>query len=427
MLLVAIILIGILLLGFALTRPILLLTRTADAVAKGDIEQIEFDSNPRFADSADEMKRLSYSFFFMLEGLRASQREIRAQIRKVTEERGRAEAALEHLRTTQDQLVKSEKMASLGQLIAGIAHEINTPLGAITASSEFIATQLEDSFRENTGRYEQLNAEGKQLVFALLQTAKHGIRAQGREGRRMRKELAGLLTEKGIKDAREVAEMMLELGYTPQTPPWNELLDHPGSSDILTIATALSPLTRNASNVSLAALKAKRIVMALKTFSRQSDSSIAAEVNVGQNVQTVLTLYENQMKHGMVVETALPNDLIIYGNGDEVSQVWTNLIQNAIQAMKGEGRIRVEAVDKQDEVHVTVSNDGPKIPEDVVERIFEAFYTTKPTGEGTGLGLDIVKRIVTAHGGRIWVESSDEETVFHVTLAKGQEIKPSEE
>ena len=358
-----IILMGILLLGFALTRPILLLTRTADAVAKGDIESVNIVRNPRFAESANELERLSHSFFYMLEGLRASQREIRAQIEKVTEERGRAEAALDHLRTTQDQLVKSEKMASLGQLIAGIAHEINTPLGAITASSEIIATQLEDSFRENTGRYEALDEAGKVLVFALLQHGKSGIRVQGREGRRMRRDLTGLLADRGIEDARDVAEMMLELGYTAETSPWSE----------------------------------------------------------------VLTLYENQMKHGMVVETALPADLIIYGNGDEISQVWTNLIQNAIQAMRGEGHLWVEATDAPDEVHVTVANDGPEIPADVAERIFEAFFTTKPTGEGTGLGLDIVQRIVTAHGGRIWVESGEARTTFHVTLAKRHAAESGEE
>ena len=174
-------------------------------------------------------------------------------------------------------------------------------------------------------------------------------------------------------------------------------------------------------------MKAKRIVMALKTFSRQSDTSIGAEVDIGQNIQTVLTLYENQMKHGMVVETALPADLIIYGNGDEISQVWTNLIQNAIQAMRGEGHLWVEATDAPDEVHVTVANDGPEIPADVAERIFEAFFTTKPTGEGTGLGLDIVQRIVTAHGGRIWVESGEARTTFHVTLAKGHAVESGEE
>ena len=426
-LLAVIILVGILLLGFALTRPILLLTRTADAVASGDLENIEFTSNPDLAESQDELKRLSHSFFFMLEGLRASQREIRAQIEKVTEERGRAEDALAHLKATQDQLVKSEKLASLGQLIAGIAHEINTPLGAITASAEIIASQLEDSFKENASAFEHLEADDKVLVFDLLQSSKGEIRAQGREGRRRRREVAKLLDERNVEDPRGTADRMLELGYTETTEIWDSVLASTDAASIIAVATALSPLTRNASNVSLAAMKAKRIVMALKTFSRQSDTTISAEVNLKQNIMTVLTLYESQMKHGMVVETSIPDGLIIYGNGDEISQVWTNLIQNAIQAMKSRGNLSVTAVESDADVQVSISNDGPKIPEEIVERIFEAFFTTKPTGEGTGLGLDIVKRIVTAHRGRIWVESSDELTTFHVSLAKGRAGESGEE
>jgi signal transduction histidine kinase len=124
------------------------------------------------------------------------------------------------------------------------------------------------------------------------------------------------------------------------------------------------------------------------------------------------------MKHGMVVETSLPSDMIIYGNGDEISQVWTNLIQNGIQAMKGHGRMWIEAVDSESEIQVSVSNDGPQIPKEIASRIFEAFFTTKPTGEGTGLGLDIVNRIVTGHDGQIWVESTEEKTSFKVILGK---------
>ena len=419
-LLVVAVLLGIILLGFALTRPILLLTRTADAVARGNLESIDFTKNSDKRDSANELERLSYSFYFMLERIRSSQREIQAQMVEATKERNRAEAALSHLETTQDQLIKSEKLASLGQLIAGIAHEINTPLGAITASSEIIATRLEDSFRTNTGRYESLDQSGQQMVFSILENSQQTTRIRGRDGRRLRKLLTELLTERNIEPAQDIAEMMLELGYQSDAEQWNELLSRSDVADILTVATALAPLIRNASNVSLAAVKAKRIVMALKTFSRKSDTTIRAPIDIGQNIQTVLTLYENQMKHGMEIETTLPQDLTIYGNGDEISQVWTNLIQNAIQAMKGRGRLWIEAVESTDEIKVTVSNNGPAIPEEVASRIFEAFFTTKPTGEGTGLGLDIVKRIVTSHNGQIWVESNDEQTSFHVILDKGK-------
>lgn len=416
------ILFGILLLGFDLTRPILLLTRTADAVAGGNIASIKLEEPEDGAQSANELVRLTHSFFMMLGRIQSSQKEIESQITVAYQERQRAEAALANLEQTQDQLIKSEKLASLGQLIAGIAHEINTPLGAITASSEIIASRLEESFRDNAARYKNLDQAGQDMVFDLLENSRKVVRVQGREGRKVRRELTDRLVELGLEDARPLADMIMELGYEKDTPTWTSLVGRSDMEQILLVAADLSPLMRNASNVSLAAEKAKRIVMALKTFSRTSDETIRAPIDIEKNIQTVLTLYENQMKYGMTVETRLMPNLIVYGNGDEVSQIWTNLIQNSIQAMKGKGTLRVSTVESEAEVEVIISNDGPPIPEEIRERIFEAFFTTKPLGEGTGLGLDIVKRIVTGHDGHIWVESSDEATAFHVVLAKGAPV-----
>ena len=413
------ILLGIMLLGFALTRPILLLTRTADAVAGGNIATLKIEKRKGSSDSADELERLTHSFFLMLERLRSSQKEIQSQVTVALQERKRAEEALAHLETTQDQLIKSEKLASLGQLIAGIAHEINTPLGAITASSEIISARIEDSFRGNAERYQALDPGAQRAVFALLESSRQVVRVQGRQGRKLRRELTERLSDRTSDDPRELADMILELGYEKDTPSWLAILDRSDLKDILAIASDLSPLMRNASNVSLAAEKAKRIVMALKTFSRTSDDTVRTPIDIAKSIQTVLTLYENQMKHGMTVETRLKSDLIIYGNGDEISQIWTNLIQNAIQAMKGHGKLWISTAESEAEVEVAISNDGPAIPKDIVDRVFEAFFTTKPTGEGTGLGLDIVKRLVTGHNGSIWVESNDEATTFHVILAKG--------
>ena len=420
------ILLGIMLLGFALTRPILLLTHAADAVAGGKIETITIEKGEGRSDSANELERLTHSFFFMLERIRSSQREIQSQVTVAHQERKRAEEALAHLETTQDQLIKSEKLASLGQLIAGIAHEINTPLGAITASSEIISARLEDTFRGNAGRYQDLDQGGQQAVFELLESSRQVIRVQGRQGRKIRRELTERLSERSPDDARALAEMMLELGYESDTPSWLATLARSDLMDILLIATDLSPLMRNASNVSLAAEKAKRIVMALKTFSRTSSDAVSTPIDIGKSIQTVLTLYENQMKHGMTVEVQLKSDLIIYGNSDEVSQIWTNLVQNAIQAMKGHGKLWITSAESEAEIEVAISNDGPPIPEEIIGQVFEAFFTTKPTGEGTGLGLDIVRRLVAGHDGSIWVESNDTVTTFHVILAKGSPATPSE-
>jgi signal transduction histidine kinase len=108
----------------------------------------------------------------------------------------------------------------------------------------------------------------------------------------------------------------------------------------------------------------------------------------------------------------------LYLFADEIGQVWTNILQNAIQAMGGRGKLRVEAQSEGAYVRVSFTDNGPGIPPEILPRIFEPFFTTKPRGEGTGLGLDICRRIVEKHHGRIEVSSQPGQTTFHVFLPR---------
>jgi signal transduction histidine kinase len=130
----------------------------------------------------------------------------------------------------------------------------------------------------------------------------------------------------------------------------------------------------------------------------------------------VLTLYHNQLKHGIEVVKhyeSLPN---IPCYPDELNQVWTNLIQNAIQAMDGQGTLEIGVAQKDHHVVVRVTDSGSGISEEIRERIFEPFFTTKPAGEGSGLGLDIVQKIIDKHHGKIEIESQPGKTTFCVIL-----------
>jgi two-component system NtrC family sensor kinase len=122
------------------------------------------------------------------------------------------------------------------------------------------------------------------------------------------------------------------------------------------------------------------------------------------------------MKEGIVTEVEIPPGLVVQGDGDALSQVWTNLLHNALQAMNGSGSIQISGWSEADHAGLSFRNDGPAIPDDVLPRIFEPFFTTKPEGEGTGLGLDIVQQIVQSHGGSISVQSTEECTEFKVRL-----------
>ena len=210
------------------------------------------------------------------------------------------------------------------------------------------------------------------------------------------------------------------MGYRPDEPIWADVVEHASVQTVIDLAAQIFPLVRNTDNVRLAAQKARKIVLALKTFSHQGSDGVGSErvqVSLRDNIQTVLTLYENQLKRGVSVEVELAEGLHIEADADALSQVWTNLVQNAIQAMKGEGRLWVMGSRAEEgPITIVVGNNGPPIPPEIRERIFEAFFTTKKAGEGTGLGLDIVRRILTDHGGDIAVASDEGATEFTITL-----------
>lgn len=428
-------LIGMSLLGSRLTGPILALTQVADDVASGrpDIA-IPAEATAGDADTRNELSRLTTAFFTMLSRLQASQGALQEQIVEVDKQRAaaearreeadtervRAEEALEHLQQTQDQLVRSEKMASLGQLIAGIAHELNTPMGAVNASAEILQKRLRTTLVRLGESLPDEDREALDLALQMVEASQGRPRLGGRDGRRARRELRGTLEARGFADADGLADALLEVGYRPDEPIWANVVEHASVQTVIDLAAQIFPLVRNTDNIRLAAQKARKIVLALKTFSHQGSDGVGSErvpVSLRDNIQTVLTLYENQLKRGVSVEVEFAEGLHIEADADALSQVWTNLVQNAIQAMKGEGRLWVKGSRAADgPITIVVGNNGPPIPPEIRERIFEAFFTTKKAGEGTGLGLDIVRRILTDHGGDIAVASDEGATEFTITL-----------
>jgi signal transduction histidine kinase len=149
------------------------------------------------------------------------------------------------------------------------------------------------------------------------------------------------------------------------------------------------------------------------------DRTAVGEVDVIGGLENTLTILGHKLKGVSVRREYRENLPKIQGNGGELNQVWTNLIDNAIDAVDGRGNIIVRAFAEEDRVVAEVVDDGPGIPREARERVFEPFYTTKEVGAGTGLGLDVVRRIVVAHGGEVSVRSEPGETRFTVRLPLG--------
>lgn len=327
------------------------------------------------------------------------------------------EQTLEELKAAQSHLVQSEKMAALGQLVAGIAHEINTPLGAIKSSTSNIQEFFDSDIYQLPRFFQSLTKLQKNIVLSLLKQANRQQQyLSSKERRKLKRELAKTLQEEFIPNHRHLAEIITDLGLSQNLTLMIPLLKSDSGIELLHKVYHLFSLQKSAKTIQIATEKASKIVFALKTHARHDSQEEKTEADLIEGIETVLTLYQNQIKHGVEVIKNYEPLPLLYCLFDELNQVWTNLIHNALQAMNYEGTLTISTFHRNDKVIVQISDSGKGIPPENIDRIFQPFFTTKPAGEGSGLGLDIVQKIVAKHQGKINVTSQPGKTTFTVSL-----------
>jgi PAS domain S-box-containing protein len=325
--------------------------------------------------------------------------------------------ALQQLKATQQELIQSEKMAALGQLIAGVAHEINTPLGAIRAASSNTTKALEESLKSLPQLSLLLSPSQQEQFFALVNDILQQEQLLTLRARRQwKRSLTEQLETEAVPNAASVADLLVDIGFYGAIDDWLELLKDEHADLLLRLAYNLVRLRGNSQTTVTAVERAAKIVFALKSYAHQDYRGEKVLAQITDGLETVLTLYHNQLKQGIEVirrYEPLP-PLLCYP--DELNQVWTNLIHNAIQAMNGKGQLIVNVAHHGDDAVIQITDTGCGIASHIVPRIFEPFFTTKAAGEGSGLGLDISQKIVNKHDGRIEVESVPGQTTFSVYL-----------
>ena len=394
-------------LGFLpiITKPILSLTEATKKISE------KADYNVRVVKiSNDEIGMLVDEYNNMLEQIHIREESLKQRTVELSN-------TLHDLKLMQSKLVESEKMAALGQLIAGVAHEVNTPLGAIRSSVGNISNSLETVLYELPLFIQQLENGQRELFFELTAKAlKNQIVITSKEERKFKRELISILEEKEVKQADSIADTLVDMGIYEDIDRFLPVFKDANSETILKMAYKLTGMQRSTQNISTATDRASKVVFALKNFARMDHSGDMVKANIVDGIETVLTLYYNQLKQGVEVTrnyAEIPN---IYCFPDELNQIWTNILHNALQAMQYKGKIHINVFTENTNVVVAITDNGSGIPKEIQEKIFQPFFTTKAAGEGSGLGLDIVSRIIEKHKGKITVESVPGKTTFNIYL-----------
>jgi signal transduction histidine kinase len=324
---------------------------------------------------------------------------------------------LEQLKSAQAELIESEKMVALGHLVAGIAHEINTPLGAIQASAGNMTKALQESLTQFPQIVQRLTPKQQFDFFALLnQVLQSKEPVTSSEKRPLRRALMQQLEGYGLDNARQLADRLVEFGITEGVEPYISLLQSSQGTWVLQLIYNLSRIQGNNRTIQTAVERASKIVFALKSYARFDQSGEKQLVSLVEGIDTVLELYHSKLKQGIEIVRRYETIPDFWGYPDELVQVWTNLIHNAIQAMDGKGILEIVATIVDNQVVVEMIDSGVGIAIETQPNIFKPFFTTKPQGEGSGLGLSISQTIIEKHEGHIEVKSQPGCTTFMVYL-----------
>jgi PAS domain S-box-containing protein len=324
---------------------------------------------------------------------------------------------LGYLQATQNELIQSEKMAALGQLVAGVAHELNTPLGAIRSSAGNMIKFLGQTLSNLPSLFQSLSPTEAEDFFILLnRSLQKDTSLTAKEERKLKRSLISQLEDEDIDDADEIADTLVDMGIY-EADDFLILLQNADRDRILEMAYKLTEIQRGTQTINTATDRASKVVFALKNYARYDSSEAMIQSDIVDGIETVLTLYQNNIKQGVEVLRNYQKIEPILCYVDQLNQVWTNLIHNALQAMNNKGTLIIDIMQDGNYVKVGITDSGNGIPAEIMPKIFEPFFTTKPPGEGSGLGLDIVKKIIEKHDGKIEVESVPGKTTFTVCLS----------
>lgn len=320
--------------------------------------------------------------------------------------------------TTQQQ--QNEKLLALGKLSAGLAHELNNPASAMVRSAISLKENLHAKPEKFKGMMdlnlssEQVDAINK-VIFDKLNTETPSLSLMERTS--LEDELADWMEEHGINEAYELAETFAEHGFDEEAlERIKDIGNEPMLSPLFKWIEDVFVTEKMIAEVEDASRRISDLVSSVKTYSHMDQANEKEPVDLEKLLKSTLSILNHKIKEKQVsVDISIPDDLPEFcGFVSELNQVWMNLLDNAVDASEKEGHIEVSAKAKNGDLRIFFKDHGAGIPEDIQTKIFDPFFTTKGVGQGTGLGLDFVRKIVNKHDGTISVQSKPGETIFEL-------------
>jgi signal transduction histidine kinase len=325
--------------------------------------------------------------------------------------------ALLELQQKTTMLVDAERMGTLGQLARTLAHELNSPLGAINASADSVH-QAVTTLGENLATYAtalrslppELHADFLRQPAIIPKYRTHG------EKREARKHLINMLIANGLDNADERAGTLVEFGEPAFWTQHGSFLATTQGGYVLELLSNLNLIYAANQNVAQSSFRAKKLVDTLSVYAQSARAS-KEMIDVAASLEQSLKLMSEKLSFKVALDyRAEPNLPHVFAPPAELNKVWVALITNALQAMEYKGKLLIRAYAHDGCINVQITDDGPGIPEGLIDQIFQPFFTTRQGADNLGLGLDMCLRIIDHLGGVLGVRSQYGETTFTVRL-----------
>jgi len=321
--------------------------------------------------------------------------------------------------------VQTEKLMSLGKLSAGLAHELNNPASAIVRSVEELYTKIHSSPKEfkevitmkiTPEETDTVNA----IIFPKIQSLGNFEDLTLLEQEARKDDLIDWLEDHDIDQAEDLADTFVEFDLLEDDlDEMADLLQTEALQPVLNWVVRVLAMEKITSEIKEASTRIADLVSSIKSYTHMDQSSSMEAVDIHLGIKSTIMMLKHKIKAKQIsldksLDHNLPSVEIFPG---ELNQVWTNIIDNAIDAMPSKGgALKIKTQRYHDQVQVDITDNGHGIPEKVIDQIFDPFFTTKGVGEGTGLGLEVTRRIIDRHKGKITVKSVPGNTTFSICL-----------